>query len=108
MTQTELQAEISQLGEVINKHGAEITGSLITTTHSVSEDNRGNMIFDSEILIPINILNGVNTKFSDGYQLKKEFQLKNAIMCNFKGRPENLQDVINKMLDYIKKINCSK
>ncbi len=97
MTQLEIQNEINNIGQLISASIIKPTGNLVTTNFAV-ETTGSEPLFDTEILLPVEILGNLPNQYS----IKEKFALKNAIFTEFVGNPASLESTAQAMVDYIK------
>ncbi|MCY6355557.1 GyrI-like domain-containing protein [Clostridium sp. ZS2-4] len=99
---TRLQAnqEILKIQQFLKNKGVKKNGPLINTTFSI-EMVDGEQVLDMEFLIPIDKV----SELPEEYTLKKELYLANAVFARHVGNPSTLQNVYNKINNYIKQNN---
>ncbi|MDD4297808.1 MAG: AraC family transcriptional regulator [Ruminiclostridium sp.] len=96
MTQTELQQEMTQIGNFIQQNNLIKSGPVVSATFSI-EQNGTSPILDMEILVPLD----KDIPLPEPYRMKKIFHLKNAIHVRHEGNPQRLQNTLNGMVQYI-------
>lgn len=96
MSQEEIQVEMMAIDKYLKENDTKVNGHVITTSHSYEEVN-GEIITDTEILIPI------DKAFNNGdkYIFKKKFKLKNALSHRFEGEPHKLQSSVIELINYM-------
>lgn len=96
LTQDEVKKEMNNIESFIKENNLTVVGPKISTTYSVTQAMTPTM--DVEILIP------VDKEFNETnmYKLKKEFKLTNCLKVSHKGNPQNMQQGILLMQQYIK------
>lgn len=95
-----LQSELNQMfldmKSYIEKHGAKCIGNPITATFGVSNE-RGQVVLDSEILIPIS----EEIVGNNQYMFKGKLKIENAVVAEHKGPSAMFQETCNKLNQYI-------
>ncbi len=96
-TSAEIIKAINQLIDYLTAKKIKKTGPTITATFS-TEQSGEEMIFDMEILIPVDRLFAPE----HGYIFKSKFQLTDAAHTCYKGHSDKLSDTCNEFIRYIK------
>jgi hypothetical protein len=92
-SQTELQVEMQKIGLLLKEKAVEKNGSVVTATFAI--DVSGDM--DIEILVPLNHA----IFLPNGYTLKPNFKLTNAVKIRHAGNPVHLQKSAQDINAYI-------
>lgn len=93
--------EISkEIDEIIAKNEARKDGSVVTVTHNVTVEN-GQQFIDIEMMIPLNKKIDVPNEFA----FLPEFSLKDALKIRIVGSPQQMQDAVGILKEYIQNKN---
>jgi effector-binding domain-containing protein len=98
MTQTQIAEQMKKIGEILSNTGAKKNGAVTTATFAI-ESNNPSPILDIEILVPLDR----EITVPDGYSLKHQFCLTNAIKLRHMGNPATLQTSVNELSAYMEK-----
>lgn len=93
MTQLEVNDVMNRMGVFIQEKGLNKSGCVTTTTFNI--ESTGAM--DIEILCPVDKVCDV----PQGFIFKPEFRLSNAAKITHNGNPANMQESVNKLIDYL-------
>lgn len=92
VSQAELEAISRDMHDTIARGGAKTVGSVVTATYDVEGET-----IDMEILVPIDRpVDSVGR-----YEYKERLLIVNAVMIEYKGHPEGLQDAMEQLNQYI-------
>ena len=96
MTQQEVNEVMNRMGAFIKENGLNKSGCVTTTTFAV-ESIGGTQLMDIEILCPVDKACDVPY----GFTFKPKFRLSNAAKITHNGNPANMQESVNKLIDYL-------
>ena len=92
----------NEIDNFIEKNGAKKDGNTITITHNVTIEN-GEQVLDLEMMIP---LNKEIEPFQE-YNFLSEFSLNNALKVRIEGNPQQMQNAVQRMSEYVKNENLN-
>jgi effector-binding domain-containing protein len=97
ITSNELQNEINNMLNYINKNNLQKNGPIITTAYNSRKKNGIEIIY-MEIMVPVKC----NIDTNNYYFFKKRFYLTNALFLNHIDNPSLLENSYNILSDFIK------
>ncbi len=100
VTQQDLAMKVNEMEDFIKASGTQKTGPSVTTTFSILPGTTP-PVMDVEILMPLS--EEVTPK--EGFTLKKQFCLSNALKLEYKGNPMGIQKSIMDLNLYISSHN---
>lgn len=96
VTQQEFALKSQEIQTIIEKSGAAKDGNIATTTYAVEQTESG-QVMDVEILVPLDR----KIEVPQGYTLKDELLITNALKISHRGNPALLQNAANELNSYI-------
>lgn len=89
-----------EIDDIVEKNDAKKDGSVVTVTHNVTVEN-GQQLIDIEMMIPLN----KEIVVPNGFVFLKEFLLNDAFKIRIIGSPQQMQDAVQILAEYIQNKN---